>query len=203
MTNGVPTNSNAVVKPRSLGSIALGVILVILGITAIVFPFFATLVAESWISLILIAAGLTKLVYAFQTRTEDGLLWKLLLGILYIATGLILWLYPLQGAITLTLVLGSFLLTEGVFEVILALRLRSTQNWVWVMANGIVTLVLGSIIWFQLPTSAAWVIGTLLGISILSSGISRIMLAVSSSSTLPPDSQASDSQPQGSASPGL
>jgi uncharacterized membrane protein HdeD (DUF308 family) len=187
MIKDASTNLNAV-KAGSAGSIILGAVLIVLGIVAIVFPFFSTLVAESWAALILIAAGLTKIVYAFQTRTENGFIWKLLVSILYVATGLILWLYPLQGAITLTLVLGTFLFTEGIFEIILAFRVRSTPNWFWVLANGIVTLVLGSIIWFQLPTSATWVLGTLLGISILSSGVSRIMLA-SSQPNLPQDPQ--------------
>jgi uncharacterized membrane protein HdeD (DUF308 family) len=189
MTNNVPTNPNAISKSRAAGSIVLGVVLVVLGIVAIVFPFFSSLVAESWAALILIIAGVTKLIYAFQTRAEEGFIWKLLLSILYVATGLGLWLYPLQGVITLTLVLGTFLLTEGVFETILAFRVRSAPNWFWVLANGIVTLILGGIIWFQLPTSATWVLGTLLGISILSSGVSRIMLALSPQSALPQEPQ--------------
>ncbi|HEY9641023.1 MAG TPA: HdeD family acid-resistance protein [Coleofasciculaceae cyanobacterium] len=187
--NDVSTNLNPTHRSGSVGSIILGVILVALGIAAIVFPFFSTLVAESWAAVILIAAGLTKLVYAFQTRTENGFIWKLLLSVLYVATGLVLWLYPLQGAITLTLVLGTFLFTEGIFELILAFRVRSTPNWFWVLVNGVVTLIVGGIIWFQLPTSATWVLGTLLGISILSSGFSRIMLALSPESSLPQNPQ--------------
>lgn len=77
-----------------------------------------------------------------------------------------LFAYPLTGVLMLTLLVGSFLLTEGVFELILAFRLRSQPNWTWVQGNGIITLLLGGMIWFQCPFNAPWLIGTLVGASV-------------------------------------
>jgi uncharacterized membrane protein HdeD (DUF308 family) len=165
-------------------AVITGVILILLGIAAIAFPLSATLVAETWVAIILVMAGVTKLVYAFQTREEGGFLWKLLLSLLYIGTGLVLWLYPLEGLLTLTLVLGIFLFTEGIFEIILAFQLRPMPNWLWVLSNGIITVILGGMISLEWPLNAPWVIGMLLGISILFTGISRIMLAVVARSAL-------------------
>jgi uncharacterized membrane protein HdeD (DUF308 family) len=177
MTNDVSNNLKPNVKPGLTGAIAIGIILILTGIAAIAFPLMATLVAETWVAIILAIAGVTKLVYAWQTRADGGFIWKLLLSLLYIGTGLVLWLYPLQGVLTLTLILGIFLLTEGSMEIILGLQLRPTPNWGWVVANGIITLILGGMIGFEWPTDAPWLLGTLLGISILSTGVSRIMLA--------------------------
>lgn len=160
------------------GSLAVGILLIILGLVAIALPAVSTIVAETWIAAILISAGTAKLFYAFQTRNEGGFIWKLLLSILYIATGVGLLVYPLTGVLTLTLLLGSFLLTEGVFELILAFRLRPQQNWTWALTNGIVTLLLGGIVWFQWPFDAPWLIGTLVGASILFTGTSRVMLSL-------------------------
>ncbi len=170
-------------KQGLTGAIVLGIVLILLGIAAIAFPFAATIVAETWVAVILTIAGVTKLVYAWQTRGE-GFVWKLLLSLLYIGTGLVLWLYPLQGALTLTLVLATFLLSEGILEIILGFRLRPQPNWGWVMGNGIITLILGGMIGLEWPSDTPWVLGTLLGISILSTGVSRVMLAWVARSTL-------------------
>lgn len=178
MTNEVSPDLQQETQPGLMVAIVTGVILLLLGIAAIAFPLIATLVAETWVALILVMAGVTKLVYAVQTRKQGGFIWKLLLSILYIGTGLVLWLYPLQGLLTLTLVLGVFLLTEGIFEIILSFQLRPMPNWLWVLSNGIITVILGGMIGLEWPLNAPWVIGMLLGISIFFTGISRIMLAV-------------------------
>ena len=174
MTTDVSTD----IKQDVNGSLVIGVLLIVLGIVAIALPAVSTIVAENWIALILTSAGTAKLVYAFQNRNSIGFIWKLLLSVLYIATGVVLFVYPLTGVLTLTLLLGSFLLTEGVFELILAFRLRTQPNWTWVLVDGIITLVLGGMIWFQWPFDAPWLIGTLVGASVLSTGISRVMLSL-------------------------
>lgn len=179
-----PTTPATEVKNSVNGSLWISGLLIVLGLAAIVLPGVSTIVAETWIALILISAGFTKLVYAFQTRNDQGFIWKLLLSVLYIATGVMLFVNPLTGVLTLTLLLGSFLLTEGVFELILAFRLRPQQNWTWVLGNGILTLVLGGMILSQWPLNGPWLIGTLVGVSVLFTGVSRLMLSLNARSTL-------------------
>lgn len=171
-------------------SLLIGVLLIVLGIVAIAVPAVSTIVAETWIAVILSSAGVAKLVYAIQTRNSEGFIWKLLLSVLYIATGVMLFFYPLTGVLTLTLLLGSFLLTEGVFELILAIRLRPLQNWTWVLTDAIITLLLGGMVWFQWPFDAPWLIGTLVGASVLFTGISRVMLSLNAPEALNDSDQA-------------
>jgi uncharacterized membrane protein HdeD (DUF308 family) len=172
------TNVSTDIKPESKGSLLIGILLSVLGIVAIALPTISTIFAETWIALIIISAGVAKLLYAFRSRDQGGFIWKLLLSILYIATGVMLLVYPLTGLLTLTLLLGSFLLTEGVFELFLAFQLRPQNNWAWVLVNGIITLGLGAMVWFQWPFDAPWLIGTLVGVSVLFTGISRVMLSL-------------------------
>ncbi|HEY9846154.1 MAG TPA: DUF308 domain-containing protein [Candidatus Caenarcaniphilales bacterium] len=183
MTSNISPNS----KTGGNSPRLIGVILIVLGIAAIALPAVSTIFAETWLAGILVAAGAAKLVYAFQTRTDGGFLWKLLLSILYIGTGVTLLVSPLTGVLTLTLLLASYLLTEGVFELILAFRLRPQQNWTGVLVNGVITLLLGGAIWFQWPFDAPWLIGTLVGASILFTGVSRVMLAWNAGSANPTD----------------
>lgn len=179
-------------KKQQSGSLWTGILLIGLGVAAIALPIFSTLVAETWIALILISAGATKLFYAFQTRSEGGFIWKLLLSLLYVGIGVMLFTAPLQGVLTLTLLLGSFLLTEGTFELILAFRLRPQQNWTSVLVNAIITLALGAIIWFQWPSDAPWLLGTAIGASIISTGVSRVMLSLNAGSAVSSTSTPSD-----------
>lgn len=186
MTTDVSTG----IRKSVNGSLLIGAILIVLGIVAIALPAVSTIFAETWFALILISAGAAKLVYAFQTRNSGGFVWKLVLSILYIATGVMLFVYPLTGVLTLTLLLGSFLLTEGLFELILAFQLRGQQNWTSVLVDGIITLLLAGMIWFQWPFDAPWLIGTLVGVSVLFTGISRVMLSLNARSALNQSDQA-------------
>jgi uncharacterized membrane protein HdeD (DUF308 family) len=180
MTSNVSIHS----KDEHRSSLWIGIVLIVLGVIGIVIPNISTIVVETWISLLLISAGGAKLAYAFQTRDREGFVWKLLLSILYIATGIGLFVYPLPGVLTLTLLLGSFLLTEGTFELILAFRLRPQQNWTWVLGNAVTTLLLGGIVWFQWPSNAPWLLGTAVGASVIVTGISRVMMSLKPDSTL-------------------
>ena len=180
------TNLSTENKKGINGSLLIGVLLIVLGLVAIAQPAVSTIFAETWFALILVSAGAAKLTYAFQTRDSGGFVWKLLLSILYIAIGVMLFVSPLKGVLTLTLLLGSFLLTEGVFNLILAFRLRGQQNWTWVLVDGIITLLLGGMIWFQWPFNAPWLIGTLVGVSVLFTGISRVMLSLNPELALNP-----------------
>ncbi|MBD2777506.1 HdeD family acid-resistance protein [Iningainema tapete] len=181
------SNISTDVKNSINGSIIVGVLLIILGIVAIAQPAVSTIFAETWFAVILGTAGGAKISYAFQLRkngNNQGFIWQLVLGILYIGTALMLIANPFRGILTLTLLLGGFLLAEGVFNLILAFRLRPQQNWTWVLGDGIITLLLGALIWFQWPFNAPWLIGTLVGASILTTGVSRVMFSLNARSAL-------------------
>lgn len=178
------TNVSSEIKKENKGSLWLGILLVVLGIIGLALPNFSTIVVESWLALLLVSAGGAKVAYAFQTRSRGGFIWKLLLGILYAATGAMLFFNPLTGVLTLTFLLGTFLLTEGTFELLLAFQLRGEPNWAWALGNGIITLVLGAIVWFGWPSNAPWLLGTVVGASVLFTGISRVMLSLNGGSGL-------------------
>lgn len=183
MTSNVSTET----KNSINGSIVVGVLLIVLGIIAIAQPAVSTIFAETWFAAILGTAGGAKISYAFQIRksgNNQGFIWQLVLGILYIGTAIMLIANPFRGILTLTLLLGGFLLAEGAFNLILAFRLRPQQNWTWVLGDGIITLLLGALIWFQWPFNAPWLLGTLVGASILTTGVSRVMFSLNARSAV-------------------
>jgi uncharacterized membrane protein HdeD (DUF308 family) len=115
-------------------------------------------------------------------RTTGGVLWELLVGIVYICIGVYLLRQPVAGLATLTLAIAIYLFAEGVLELILAFGMRPMAGWGWLLFDAIITLILAVLIWRTWPSSTEWVIGTLVGISMLFSGISRLMLSLAARS---------------------
>jgi uncharacterized membrane protein HdeD (DUF308 family) len=167
------------IAKQSVGwSIGLSILMIVAGVLAIVIPpaaGIAVLLAVAWL---LILSGAFHLVFAWHMRTAGGLVWELLLSILYIAVGVYALLHPVAGLAALTLLLAGYLLAESVLEFVLAFRLRPMRGSTWLLLDGIVTLVLAVLIWRTWPSSTEWVIGTLVGISMLFSGVSRLAISM-------------------------
>ena len=106
------------------------------------------------------------------------MIWKLLVGVAYICFGIYLILHPVLAVASLTLILASLFLIEGVLDIVLFVKMRSVGGSIWVLTDGIITLLLGLLIYMQWPSSSAWAIGTLVGISMIISGVTRVMMSL-------------------------
>jgi uncharacterized membrane protein HdeD (DUF308 family) len=122
-------------------------------------------------------AGVVHLVVAFQAHGAGNVAWKVLVGLAYLAFGAYLIAHPVIGVASLTLVLASLFLVEGVLDVVLFFQMRSMHGSTWVLVDGIITLLLGLLIYAHWPSSSAWAIGTLVGVSMIISGVARVMLS--------------------------
>jgi uncharacterized membrane protein HdeD (DUF308 family) len=164
---------------KSLGwSIALSVLMIIAGLLAIVIPPAAGIAITVLFGWLLIFSGAAHLVFGWHTRGTGGLLWELLLGVVYIVSGVYLLWNPLVGMVTLTLALAIYLFAESILEFVLAVRLRPMRGSGWLFVDSIITLALAIIIYRTWPANAGWALGLLVGISMLFSGISRLMLSL-------------------------
>lgn len=172
------------IAPRSVGwSITLSVLLILLGIAALVMPLLAGLAAEVWASWLFVLGGIMHLILAFHVRGAGAHVWEALIGILYLLIGGFLFFHPLAGLVSLTMALGIYLILKAVFEIVAGILLRPVAGGVWLLVDAGISVVLAVIIWTQLPFSAAWVLGTIVGISILVSGLSRLALALAARRT--------------------
>jgi uncharacterized membrane protein HdeD (DUF308 family) len=152
--------------------------MILAGILAIVIPPAAGLAVTVLFGWLLIFSGVAHLVFGWQTRSTGGLILELLLGAVYIGAGAYLLWNPLTGMVTLTLALAIYLFVESIIEFVLAVRLRPMAGSGWLFVDSLVTLVLAVIIWRTWPANAGWVLGILVGISMLFSGFSRLMLSL-------------------------
>ncbi|MGA9143449.1 MAG: DUF308 domain-containing protein [Candidatus Acidiferrales bacterium] len=177
------TTSAATFVKKSVGwSIALSVLMILAGILAIASPLAAGIAVNIFVAWLLVFSGAVHLVFAWYRPSTGGLLWELLVGILYIFIGGYLLMHPVAGLASLTLALAIYLLVEAVLEFVLGFTLRPLPGSGWLLIDGIITLVLAVMIWRTWPSSTGWVIGTLVGISMLFSGTSRLMLSLAARS---------------------
>lgn len=159
-------------------SILWGVLLVIFGFIAIGTPFLAAVAVSVVVSWLIVLAGIVHVVLAFHAHGAGSVIWKLLVGVAYLCVGGYALVHPLLGVASLTLLLASLFLIEGILDIVLFVKMRPIHGSSWVLIDGIVTLLLGALIYMQWPSSAAWAIGTLVGISMIFSGVARVGISM-------------------------
>ena len=160
------------------GDMIWGILMLIGGFLAICIPLASGIGVAIVIGWLLLISAVWHLLFGFRSGSGiGGFLWQLLLAIVYGAAGLMLTLRPLAGLAWLTLVLATFLLIEAALEFVLYFNIRRRVNAGWVLFDAIITLLLGILIWARWPFSSVWAIGTLIGVSLIFSGISRLMLS--------------------------
>ncbi len=155
-------------------SSTLGIVLIVAGVLAILLPVFAGVAVTALLGWILLLAGVAHLVYAWGARSTGSSLWQGIIGVVYVLAALYLILHPARALVTLTLFLAIYFVVEGIFALVLYFRLQRTHRAGWFLWDGLVTLVLGLLIWARWPLSSAWALGTIVGISLLMSGVARL-----------------------------
>ncbi len=161
-------------------AIGVSILLIILGIMAIALPFVAGLAVSAIVGWMLVFGGVTHLAAAFHVRGAGAVLWEILVGLVYLVGGGYMLFHPLIGVATLTLFLAGVFLAEGVFEIVAFFGIRGQKNSGWMLFDGLVTIFLAGLIWFHWPSSSIWAIGTIVGISLLMSGVKWLMISVAS-----------------------
>lgn len=171
--------------PKAINwSIALSILLIIAGLIAIVVPDISGVAITLIFGWLMIVSGITHFVFAFKTHTTGGLIWEILIGIIYTFTGFYLILHPVAALFALTLILACYLFFEAIVEFIQFIQLRPRHGAGWLAVDAIITLILAIMIWRSWPASSVWVIGTLVGISMIFSGFSRLMLSLAAKRVL-------------------
>jgi uncharacterized membrane protein HdeD (DUF308 family) len=157
-----------------------GIVLVVLGVLAILVPMVATIAVAILIGWLFFISGVVGLITTFMMRNAPGFWWSLLSAVLGIVAGIILFGWPILGAISLTLVLTAFFIIEGVASIMYALEHKKelTGRWTWMLVSGVVDLLLAVVILTGLPGTAVWALGLLVGINMLFGGTSLIAMAL-------------------------
>ncbi|PSH67861.1 hypothetical protein CU102_16805 [Phyllobacterium brassicacearum] len=165
------------VKKYSLWYLIQGIILVVAGILAIIYPFLSSVAVIILLGWLLIISGLAQGISLLGARHVPHFWLQLVSVILALLIGFLFLRDPAQGLLTVTLLLIVFFMIEGISKVVFSLTIRPFPNWGWLLASGLVGILLSLILWASLPVTALWLVGLLLGIQLISVGAALTQLA--------------------------
>jgi len=154
-----------------VGSLMLGI-----GVLSVLAPLTSAVAITVTVGVLLMIGGAGQIALALRAGVLGRGLLLVLTGAVSALVGLLLVLQPLTGIATITLFLAVYFLVSGILAVIAAFNLRPDAGWLWMLANGVVTFLLGLLIWRQWPLSGAWAIGVLFGVQLVSSGAALVVI---------------------------
>jgi uncharacterized membrane protein HdeD (DUF308 family) len=157
-----------------------GILFVVLGVGAMIVPPLASLAVTIFLGWMFLISGVAGLVLTFWARQMPGFWWSLFSALLALGAGIALLAWPVQGTLTLTIVVGAYFLAEGVSTIMYAVEHRRelSERWGWLLTSGIVDLILAGIMIAGLPGSALWAIGLMVGINMILGGAALIGMAL-------------------------
>jgi uncharacterized membrane protein HdeD (DUF308 family) len=172
------------IKKRSGWSILMGILTALLGVFLIAYPLATATITTLLFGWLLIFVGIAQFVFALHSQTIGKFFLKVLLAVLYGIAGVGLVFFPLSGVAALTALLGTLLLVYAAVAAAAAFQVRPAEVWGWFLFDAVASLLMGILILARWPSSSFWAIGTLVGVSVLMGGISRIMIAAKIRSTI-------------------
>jgi uncharacterized membrane protein HdeD (DUF308 family) len=162
--------------------LTIGICLMLLGIAAICLCTVIAIAVEILVGWVLLFAALAQTMHAIGTGNWRAFLPAILYAMVYFLAGMMMLTFPIGGVLTLTLLLAAFFIVAGLFKIGLSMQLRPARNWGWMTLSGCMAILLGVLIWAQWPSTARWAIGLLVGIDMMLTGWSMIMVALAARS---------------------
>src|SRR6476660_4026682 len=166
--------------------LAQGVIMVILGVLAVIWPGISTLAVDIYVGWLFLLSGIVGIASMFLAQDVQAFLWLLLTAALSLFVGIVLLWHPVEGAVSLTLVLIAFFIVEGIFQIAASVSYRDVfpDSWGWLLASGIADLILAALIIKAWPSTAGWALGLIVGVNLVTSGAAIIMVALAGRSVV-------------------
>ena len=150
---------------------AAGVLITILGLIAIAAPFVTGVAVSVLLGILLVVGALGHAINVFSAGGAVGAIWQGALAVLYAVAGISLLANPVLGLTTVTILLIAYFAVEGIIEVAMGVGMRSDSRWPWYVVSGTVSVLLAGLLWAGFPSTAAWAVGLLTGIHLLSTGL--------------------------------
>jgi uncharacterized membrane protein HdeD (DUF308 family) len=174
------SDMSAAVKAHWKAFLFEGIVLAVLGLAAMIVPPLASLAVTIFLGWMFLISGVAGLIVTFWARQMPGFWWSLFSAALAVLAGLVLLARPMQGILTLTIVVGAYFLAEGVTTIMYALEHRRelSGRWSWLLVSGLMDILIALLIIAGLPGSAEWAIGLLVGINLVLGGASLVGMAL-------------------------
>jgi len=157
-----------------------GLVMLALGVLAVALPVAATMAVDIFVGWLFLICGVVGLTAIIATRNIPAFAWSLVTAALSVAIGILLIWRPVEGALSLTVLLTVLFFVEGIFQIATSIGYRDVirESWGWMLVSGIADLLLAVIIILGWPMTANWVLGLLVGVNLITSGFAVIMVAI-------------------------
>jgi uncharacterized membrane protein HdeD (DUF308 family) len=174
----MPAPTMAQVREHWGWFLGLGIVFILGGAFAIIDTAIASVTVAIVVGWFFIFIGAVQIFQAWQIRDWGGFIWQLIIGLVVLLGGIAMLINPVVAAITLTLLIGAVFIAKGIMQIMLGIRYRPHTGWAWIVAAGVLAIIVALMILFSWPFSGLWVPGTLAGISLIFSGWSYVMIAL-------------------------
>lgn len=174
----MPGSITASVRDNWFWFLALGNVFIVGGLFAFFSPFIAGFVVTTVVAAVMAIVGVVQIIQAWQMKSWAGFLWQLIIGVVILIGGIAIYTNPVAGLFTLTLLVAAFFIAKGIFQIVLGFRLRPNDAWGWIVAAGVLAILVGLMIWSEFPFSATYALGVLAGVSLTFTGWSYVMIAL-------------------------
>jgi len=158
--------------------VALGILQIALGIVAWFDVVAFTIFGVIFIGAMLLVAGVFQIIHAFMDREWRAFILDLLVGLLYVVGGFLLMAEPVQGSVIITIFVAAALIIGGILRIIMAIQHRHMAGWVMMLISGIISFVVGLMLYLTLPWSGLWVVGTLIAVELIVHGVSWLQFGL-------------------------
>jgi uncharacterized membrane protein HdeD (DUF308 family) len=158
--------------------LALGIVLVAGGALAVALPGFSTFAASVVLGVVLVLAGVIKMIQSLQIKEWHGFVWQELTGAAEVVGGVLIYFNPLKGALTITLLIALVFFVQGILQIALAVSVRKQEGWHWFAASGLVSVVASAALALKLRYTLAYTPGAIAGISLLVAGVAYVVIAL-------------------------
>lgn len=155
-----------------------GIVFIVAGVFAFLAPFMASLVVTVIVAVGLVIVGVVQIFQAWSVQSWAGFLWQLVIGLILLIGGIAIYFNPVASTFLLTLFVAAMFLAKGIFQIILGFRIRPNDAWGWIVAAGVVAIIVGVLIWMDYPLSGTFALGILAGISLIFTGCSYVAIAL-------------------------
>jgi uncharacterized membrane protein HdeD (DUF308 family) len=174
------TATNTGHRPRTAWGwfVALGIAQIVLGIIAWFDVIAFTIFGVVFIGAMLLVAGVFQIIHAFMDREWRAFVLDLLVGALYVVGGFLLMAEPVQGSLVITLLVAAALVIGGILRIVIAIQHRHMPGWVMMLVSGVISLLVGLMLYLTLPWSGLWVVGTLIAVELVVHGVSWLQFGL-------------------------
>ncbi|MEM5584711.1 HdeD family acid-resistance protein [Roseibium sp. AS2] len=176
-STNLPASFKQALKDNRSSVMWIGILMAVVGAVAIIFPFAATVTTNYMVGFLFLFAGVLGIWHSFSIKGTGPFFGALLMGLVTVVAGVFLVSNPLEGILILTITVGLVFVFEGAYQLFAAFEFRPAKGWGWMLVSALISIGAGLLIVSKLPGTSLFVLGLIMGINFLSTGLSMIMLS--------------------------